>query len=201
MSARVVFEVGVRLIGFWLVVHGVQTLVHMISVWNTTHVRQNLNAEFILSYLGLSASYGLVGAASLYFAPQISRRVYPETDPDTLTPSQVGPGDVYRIACFVLGVYLFVTNVPHPLTTLVIAAVQGQIFRLGSDLLALNLVLVLVNVVISVLLIFGAKPVSELLTNLRYDPDTIPQQRITIAMLMIVMLIFAATLAIVRWTN
>ena len=38
----------------------------------------------------------------------------------------------------------------------------------------------------------------ELLANLRYDPDTIPAQRISIAMLLLVTLLFAIALAVIR---
>ena len=55
-----------------------------------------------------------------------------------------------------------------------------------------------VYVATGVLLVFGSQRISELLLNLRYDPDTIPKQQLSIAMLLILVVLFAVILGVIR---
>jgi hypothetical protein len=64
--------------------------------------------------------------------------------------------------------------------------------------LANNVVPLLANAVGGALLVFGARPISDLLANLRYDPDTIPKQQISIALLLVALVAFALILTILR---
>ena len=48
------------------------------------------------------------------------------------------------------------------------------------------------------LLVFGSQRIAEVLTGLRYDPDTIPKQQISIAALIIALVVIAVVLGVVR---
>ena len=66
-----------------------------------------------------------------------------------------------------------------------------------GDLIAQCITLA-VRIVAGVLLIFGSSTIGRLLANLRYDPDTIPKQQLSIAMLLVLLVLFAVVLAIIR---
>ena len=94
----------------------------------------------------------------------------------------VGPGDIFRTACFVLGVYWLV-RASLPAGRLVVSGFWAQGLRrcqswrsTRSDRLRSQWHLACL----------WRTQIAELLTNLRYDPDTIPAQRFSIAMLLIV---------------
>ncbi|MEZ6071365.1 MAG: hypothetical protein R3C10_14110 [Pirellulales bacterium] len=145
---------------------------------------------------GLSVMlYFLTGDALVTFAPAIASWFYPQLPSTEDVPARVGPGDVYHTGCFLLGVYLMVCAAV-PAGRIVNAALRGAPFTMAGD--TLTLIVYLAN---GVLLVFGAQRVSNFLTNLRYDPDTVPQQRITLAVLLVVMLLFALLLGAVRWAS
>ena len=199
MSARLLFEVALRVLGVWFLFYSVNTLTMALASY--LHLRASPMAsqsEVILVATVVSpAIQVVVGAALVFFAPAVAAWFYPRAVEDEEERSiRVGPGDVYRTACFVLGAYLLV-QAAEPAGRLVIAAIRGLQPWMQADL-AITTVRLFAFASGGVLLVFGSRRISELMLNLRYDPDTIPKQQVSIAMLLVLIVVFGIILAVVR---
>ena len=47
-------------------------------------------------------------------------------------------------------------------------------------------------------LVFGSQRIGQFMSNLRYDPDTIPKQQVSLALLLLAILAFAVILGVIR---
>jgi hypothetical protein len=106
-------------------------------------------------------------------------------------------GDVYRTACFVLGVYLLVQAVT-PACRLVIADYNNNVVIWRSGTLTYDAITVIVYTAIGMALVFGSGWIGGWFSSLHYDPDTIPQQRFSIAALLLLFVILAVCLEVIR---
>ena len=136
----------------------------------------------------------LIGGALAFGAPAVAARFYPIDSQGEDSRLSVGPGDIYRTACFVLGAYLLVATA-QPAGLLLADAVRGGWRQ--TNLIA-NAITATVYFFSGSLLVFGSRRIAELLTNLQYDPDTIPSQRISLAMLLTFLVLIAAILVVTR---
>jgi hypothetical protein len=136
----------------------------------------------------------LLGGALVYGAPAVAGRFYPRDSLNEESRLAVGPGDIYRTACFVLGAYLLVSTA-RPAGLLVSNAVSGS---WQPNQLAAEAVTAVVYMFSGLLLVFGSHRIAEMLSSLRYDPDTVPRQQISLAMLLIVLVLIAVVLGVAR---
>ena len=57
----------------------------------------------------------------------------------------------------------------------------------------------MVYVASGILLVFGSRKISEMLSRLGYDPDTIPAERFSIVILLILLVLFAIMVGVIRF--
>jgi len=199
MSARLLFEVALRVLGLWFVCNSVTSFTTAASLYLTiawSSVTPSVPHYVVASASVTTAVQLVLGTVLIRWAPGMAARCYPPGAANEASQSRVGPGDVYHTACFVLGVYLLVLAT-EPVSRLVIAGI-GRTPGWSHIRLASDAVTIVMYTVTGILLVFGSRPLSELLSNLRYNPDTIPKQQISIAVLLIIVLLFAVVLTVIR---
>jgi hypothetical protein len=189
MSARLLLEVALRIMGLWFFLTSMTTLVATVSVlWSiagSTAYLWGAVATFIAQFV--------LGGMLVFGAPAVARWFYPAREESEGLRLAVGPGDVYRTACFVLGAYLLVATA-HPLGRLLSAGWSGE----AAGRLVADFVTFTVYACGGVLLVFGSRPIAQMLSNLRYDPDTIPKQQLSLAALLLFIVLVAVVLGVFR---
>ncbi len=199
MSARLLLEISLRVLGLWLVFKIVALAMvvplFMSNIWSSVGSDSTL---YILFYILPTALQVVLGAALTYCAPRIAAVFYPPHAETERLQINVGPGDVYRTASFVLGAYLLVHAV-QPACRLVVAGFRGIPGGWQESQLVVDAVTMIVNTAAGTLLVFGSNWIGKFLSNLRYDPDTIPKQQISIAAMLVLILLFALCLGVIRW--
>ncbi len=200
MSARLLLEVAIRVMGLWFALDalvGLTTQVpnYLAMMWNFPI--PNVGSSILAAGLTYGLQFAL-GAAAVYWAPSIAARLYPTVDESDELRVNIGPGDVYRTACCVLGVYLLVQALT-PAGRLLIAGYNNNFVIWRSGVLTSDAVTVIVNAAIGMSLVFGSGWIGRWFSSLHYDPDTIPQQRFSIAALLAAVVLFAVCLEVIRW--
>lgn len=195
MSARLLIEVALRVLGLWFLLNSVVTMTETAS-WHLANVLaggSDVGTHFlVLSGVAVAVQLAL-GVMLIRWAPGMAARFYP---PDAEKPEpqiRVGPGDIYQTACFVLGVYLLVRGV-ESVGRLAIGALS---FSPGPQLASVA-VSAMVYTASGLLLIFGSRRIGQLVSNLRYDPDSIPQQQFSLKLLLIITGLVAVILGVIR---
>ena len=182
MSFRILLEIVLRIMGFWLLLTAIPDLTTTSSFFLTALWGPQPNLpNFVLGSVAGIVARLVVGAVLVFWSPAIAARFYPEDSESPELEVAIGPGDVYRTACFVLGAYLLVSIAP-PVGRLLSAAFRGTPLS-GSmaGSLAGDLVTAVVYASVGLLLVFGSRRIADMLANLRYDPDTIPRQQLSLA--------------------
>jgi len=157
---------------------------YMTNIWGSG----NANMTNYLIALGVNFAVQLaIGLGSIRYAPVVAARFYPAEADDEESPARVRPGDLYHTACFVLGVFLLV-SAAGPAGRFMIAGMQGG---WGQSQMASNAFTTLVYTAAGILLIFGSRRIGEMMSSLRYDPESIPKQQISVANLLL-LFVFAA---------
>ncbi|MCI0333153.1 MAG: hypothetical protein L0228_08020 [Planctomycetes bacterium] len=194
MSARLLLEVALRILGLWLLASTISTVTFMAS-WYVAD--GGATGGVGLNYLVSTGAYAVVqsalGIALIRWAPNISARFYPSDVQESEPQIHVGPGDIYHTACFVLGVYLLVLGVDFSGKL----AIEGLSTGWGNQL-ASAAVSAIVYTASSLLLIFGSRRIGQLVSNLQYDPDSIPQQQFSLRLLLIITVLVAVILGVIR---
>ena len=193
MSARLLLEIALRVLGIWFFIDSIPDLMSTTSFLLSRAVPLG-QTDYILVTIVTIIARMLLGGAMVLGAPAVAARFYPPDSERGESRLAVGSGDIYRTACFVLGAYLLVATA-HPAGLLLSAAVTGG-WQPGP--LAANAVTAIVYVFSGLLLVFGSRRIAEMLSNLRYDPDTIPRQQISLAMLLILLGLIAVVLGVAR---
>jgi hypothetical protein len=194
MSARLLMEVALRVLGIWFLLSSIVTMTPMASYYL---------ANVSLGGLGVLISYGVafvvqlaLGVMLIRWAPSMAARFYP-LDADEPEPQiRVGPGDIYHTACFVLGVYLLVLGVESS-GRWAVGALPTSFGMQGSQLANIA-VSAIVYTASGLLLIFGSRRIGQWMSNLRYDPDSIPQQQFSLKLLLIITGVVAVILGAIR---
>jgi hypothetical protein len=188
MSARTLLEVALRLLGICLCLVAI------------THMTANvsfllLNPWAVTDFLSFFAPVVvqlLLGFLLIVFARRIAAWFYPRNE--EVLQIAVGPGDIYRTACFVLGVYLLV-QAAVPAGRLV-GSGYARLVWMPQDVA--TLVELIVDLACGVWLVFGSRSISEFLRRLGYDANAIPAQRFSIAALFIILLVVALAFGLIR---
>ena len=126
MSARLLLEISIRVLGLWFALDAVVGLMSMVPYYLSTFWNASVpNATGYLVAMGLTHAFRLtLSAVLVLWAPGIAARFYPAGAVEEEMQIKIGPGDVYRTVCFVLGAYLLVHAV-LPACRVVIAGYQG----------------------------------------------------------------------------
>lgn len=114
-----------------------------------------------------------------------------------LTFGNVGAGDLYRIACFAMGIYVLVAAVSAAAGVLV-QTMRGSPFW---DTIAIQsgIVQLAVLIPLSACLIFGSRGVAQALSRLSYDPDAVPNPQFALRTILILTAAVAVLLAVLRF--
>lgn len=195
MSARLLLEVALRILGVWFIFTAVNALMMTASFylsggWGGPGV--DLARMFFASCAGVIVQAAL-GLGLIFYAPVVAARFYREQADAGESQVCVGPGDIYPTACFVLGVFLFV-SAAEPAGRVVNAGFQGQPHRMAGDAFTM-----FAYIAAGILLVFGSRRIGELLSSLRYDPESIPKQQFSVKILLIVTTLLAVLLGAMRW--
>lgn len=200
MSARLLLEVALRVLGFWALLNSILALSTTVSLFLSEmnfHGNLGMVDPTIWSSAIAVAMQFIMGALLLWLAPAIAARFYPTDVGSEASQVRVGPGDVYRVACFVLGAYLLVLGAQSAADTVAIGF-ERHLMGLSQPQLIQGGIDASIYFVSGLLLVFGSQPISELLLNLRYDPETIPQQQLSIAALLVVLVAVAVVIGVIR---
>ncbi len=128
-------------------------------------------------------------------APSIARRFYPDEADQEILHISAGPGDLYHIACFVLGAFLLL-GAAQLTVRLAATAMSSQIWQRGQ---VADVATIMIYGAGGLLLVFGGRKIGAALASLRYDPAQVPRQQYSIAIVLIVVVFFAAVFGVIRW--
>ncbi len=188
MSATRILEIALRVMGLWFFFHSIialTTFSFYLSVPAATDYIWGAVATVIVQFL--------LSGILIFGAPAIAAWFYPPVGESEGVRVVVGPGDIYRTACFILGAYLLVAAA-HPAGRLLIVGLGRNAFSQQ----AADAVTFIVYVSSGLLLVFGSRRIAEVLSKLRYNPDTIPQQQFSLAMLLILIVVVSVVLGVFR---
>lgn len=192
MSARLLLEVALRVLGIWFLCMAIMDA--STSIWYLSAVFGQSSRPFGfygLIYFGISVAIRLaIGIALIRWAPGISARFYPADRPSEEQRTTVSPGDIFHTACFVLGAYLLVQGT--------VSALGMSRSMSGADFVIHFALAAAVYGAGGLFLIFGARRIGEFLAGLRYDPESIPKQQFSLRLLLIVVGVVAVVLGVVR---
>jgi hypothetical protein len=196
MTLRILLIVAIRLIGLSTLLNAIINLTQFASYYGFSGSFQIPAAHLIRVGLQVLVQ-GLLGALLIRWAPWIAARLCPAGHADTEVHLNVGPGDLYHITCFVFGVYLLVRS-SELVTRLVADAMSGAQSTWSRGQMIAHVVVAAVNVAAGIVLVFGAQWIGRLLASLRHDSDTIPQQQVGVAFLLLLVAAFAVILGVMR---
>ncbi len=196
MSARILLEVTLRILGLWYIFTSLNTLTTTVSFymsggWAPASAEMT---SFAIAHGVSIAVQVAIGLGLIVCAPSVAARFYREEADAGESPGRVGPGDLYHTACFVLGAYVLI-NTAAPLGRLVIARFRG----IEQGWLASDLFTIIVHTAAGILLIFGSRRISELMSSLRHDPESIPKQRLGVSILLTLIVFFGLLIGVIRW--
>ena len=196
MSARLLLELALRVLGFWYLLYSVDNLMATISL-HMAFQGKPPGANIPVSYhLLMLAVHAAIGPLLIGFAPRIAASFYASQLELDSSVIHIGPRDVYRIACFVLGVYLLV-DIAAPLSRILLTALQNPHFVWANGQLVIDSLVVAVKVAAGLFLAFGSMPISKFFSNTA-DPVSIPPHRLTMMMMITMLAIFAGMLTLLR---
>jgi hypothetical protein len=199
-TGRLLTEVGLRLIGLWYVFAAIESVVNSASYVLHGYLNQSTaNYSFAGATIAVVVAMAKLAMAVfiIYLAPAIAARFYPtESEPVDAKPA-IGPGDVYHTACFVLGAYFLVQGGAMAIP-FVAQLVTGSVRGIPTEYAG---AMFLVHTVSGLLLIYGARPIAEFIGSIRHDPDSIPNQQLSLKMLLIVTGIVAVILGVARMVS
>lgn len=196
MSPRTLFEIALRIVGLVFALLAVTTFIPNIAFLLFPSIQIPNRAENLTVAVTV---FGLQFAASLAFfftAPALAARLYPDTATvEEPNRAAIGRGDLYRVASFALGIYVLV-QATAPFGRLITAGlrVAPKPVNLAGDVFN-----AFVLSAAGVLLIFGAQPIATFFANLRYTPETIPNQQFSLRLLFALIVLFGAALGLARW--
>lgn len=198
MPARLLFEIAIRVLGLWSAVVAASSLAGVVCYLYpgmSGSLGPGSIPDVIIAYGVPICVQGLLGIMLIWRGPWLAARFYPANSGDAQIQLNVGSGDVHRIACCVLGIY-FLVHAAEPGSRFVVDLIQKT---WPSDTTVINGVVAAAYTAAGVLLVFGARHLGQLLSNLRYDPDTIPRQQISLAVLLGMILAVGVILGAIRW--
>ena len=170
MSARLLLEVALRILGIWFIVAALNALATTAAMYQSGGwggSSGEVSRWFFASGVSIVVQFAL-GLGLIICAPVFAARFYREQTDAAESQVRVGPGDIYHIACLVLGAFVFI-SAAEPAGRIVNAGFQGQKYRIAGDAFTM-----IVYMSSGILLVFGSRRIGELLSSLRYDPESIP---------------------------
>jgi hypothetical protein len=194
MSAKLLLEVALRILGLWLLFSALPGLASSVP-WFIGEAFATSGGKFhYLASTGISfIVQALLGLVALYWAPNISARFYPSDIEAPQSPIRIGPGDFYHTACFVLGVYFLVRGAVAGGQAATTALAEGS--RNSATLIFVS---GLVFATFGLFLVFGAGRIGQFISSIQYDPDSIPRQQFSLKLILIVTVLIAVMMGVIR---
>ncbi len=192
--------VALRVMGLWFIFGGICLIPMAVSTffWGPQG-SMTAGQHLWLSLSGMIpvAVRIVVGVLVVAFSGWIVSKFYPPPAADSgeIRFGKVGAGDLFRIACFVLGIYAMLQAVPSAvrLADELMAAGPHTGGRVIQDAVHTGIYLVS-----GLILVFGAKGIARWMASLRYDADTVPKQQVSLLFLMGIVLLIAIVLGLMR---
>lgn len=202
MSARILLEVMLRILGLWYLFTSLNNLTTTVSFymsggWAPASAEMT---SFVIAQGVSIAVQVAIGLGLILCAPNVAARFYREEADAGESQVRVGPGDLYHTACFVLGAYVLI-NTAAPLGRFVIAGFRGEPFSWWQDRIAADVLTIVVHTAAGILKIFGSRRISELLLSLRHDPESIPKQRLGVSILLTLIIFSGLLIGAIRWLS
>jgi hypothetical protein len=195
MTARQLMEVALRVLGVWFVVHavisGAQAIASMNLILPATGF--SLSAYLIAVEAVAAVQLGL-GLVLVFGGPRIASHFYRDEPVANHVPSRIGPGDLYHVASYLLGVYFLVQGL-EACAAIAFRLLSGKV---PSNLRAYPEMAAIISTVSGLLLIFGARRIAEMLSLLRHDPDSLPRQQFSLKLLLGITFAIAMVLGLYR---
>lgn len=195
MSARQLFEVALRILGVWFVLSSITTMTMTASLYlsgglagtgvNTARWVFASGVNFLIEFV--------IGLGLILYAPVVTGFCYRKQDDAEESEIRIGPGDIYHVACFVLGAFVFV-KAAEPAGRMVNAGFQGSNYGMAGDAFTM-----IAYMSAGLLLVFGARRIGEGLSRMKYDPDSIVDQQISVRILLVLTALVAVALGVARW--
>jgi hypothetical protein len=193
MQARLLLEVALRLLGLWLVFQSIVGLVTFLTILPSLLGNSPAAANYAAS-AGISIfANAVIGVFVIWMAPRIAAFFYPLQAGEPEVSLGIGPGDLYHIACFILGIYFVVHGLLMTAQTML-----GMSTGMAADRLLRTFLTFSIYVGSGLFLVFGGRRIAEWMAAIKYDPDSVPKQQFSIRLLLIVTLVVALILGIVR---
>jgi hypothetical protein len=204
-SARNLLTVALQVFGFWLVCRAIIALPQVAAY--AMYAFQSPSPSGTGPMLGISmmaVQLGaplVVGIGVILLAGRISGRFYPASDrtADSITFGRVGAGDLYRIASFLLGVYMLIQAV-GPGVSFFGTTMRGEplAFETWAQGGVNNLITAAVYSLSGLVLIFGSRGIAQAMAAVPRDSDQVPLPQFSIRMLLILGVVFAVVLGVLR---
>jgi len=200
MPARGLMIVALRILGIWLLVSSIAEGLLTAAFWTTSS--SSLPGQAVWSqWLALALALlvkPVLAIGLIYWARLFSYRFYPKEEEESteLTFGKIGSGDLYRIACFILGVYVVVQALPYLVritVSLFEKSMTWNATRIGEAVL-----LICAYGALSLFLILGSRGVARFMNSLRHDPDEIPNPQFTVRLLLAGILFMAVIFSLLR---
>ena len=194
MTPRDLVEVALRVMGIWFVAVAIVSLAMTISyVLSDTWGSVLGQPGWLLGSLVMVVAQFAVGAVLMYRAPSIAAWFYRNDSASAATPVHILPGDAYHIACFVLGMYLVVRSIAEMFQGVTHLIQGGATSAYGPEVLSAA-----VQLLVGLALVFGAERIGRLMASLKYDPESVPRQRLSVATLLILVAAVAVVLGVIH---
>ncbi len=158
----------------------------------------------LASHLVIAGLYMLTAVVFFFLAPRIARRICLGLDSAAATVdiTRIRAGQAYHIAMIVTGIVVLCDTFPvigEAVARYIV--VNGRITNrpaILSPFLIIQFLVIVARVAVAILLIVSSKQIGSWLASLRYDPDNVPAQRVSLRVLLFLVVVSAIILLLVR---
>jgi hypothetical protein len=200
VPGRDLLLVALRLMGLWFIFGGVTAMPVVFAQCLMLMPSSPSNFQQVAMALSGTLTVAtrlIVGVLVVVFSGRIASKFYPHPAENSgeIRFGRIGAGDLFQIASFALGIYALLQMV-SPAIRLVERLMAGSTY-IGTSAIY-DVVLAGVFFVSGLLLVFGARRIAQFMANLRYDPDTLPSQQISLWVLLALIAVVAIVLGLMR---
>ncbi|HLA84950.1 MAG TPA: hypothetical protein VJL29_09160 [Thermoguttaceae bacterium] len=217
MTRQSLLSVALRLLGFWVVLSHSHRLIEFAllailpAASMATVGRSGLFHEVISSCVASLVLVG-IGVVLIWLAPRIARRFYPiqEETIESISCSQIGLGGIYRIAAFLMGIYIATLAVAPLLHAFQMTVLDDKFIPLGmkSGFVVIFVVQGGLYLLCGSLLVFGSPAIGRIMgriasrdlrAKLSYDENALPNPQFTLKVILIVITLAAILFGLLTW--
>ena len=186
---------ALRLMGLWFFLHAIFQALQLSSYlfWPQPPLT---GAQMRANFIGVAIGGGF-GLVLLFISGRVACWFYPHvSEPDEESKGHLNVADIYRVASFLLGVYVLILAIRPASVTLVSAARGATLFSVD---VAISQVETILYLPFGLLLIFGSKGIARFMSSIRYDPEKVASPRFSLRFVIVVVMVFSLFFALVRY--